>query len=145
MPEKPRPELIRARQIRGLSQLDVARKLQVEPKAVSCWERGVYSARVRNIVALASLYDVPVETVERWFGLEPPPHIEAVNGVDPVTLAEAKLIAHAAYREAMRAAGLSISKTAEIRANADLFIKGFEVAQDQSTDPHKSRLESPHR
>ena len=133
MSAKSRPQLIRARHIRAMSQLEVARKLGVYPNTVHYWEVGRHLPRPKNIRAIADLYNVSIATVYVWFGLEPPIDIETAVRNDPAVLVEAQSIAQTACSEALCTAGLSATEIAEICANVDLVIRGYEVTRNQST------------
>ena len=54
--------LIRLRRESGLTQLELAGKVNYSDKAVSRWETGEVTPDVETLAALASLYDVPIET-----------------------------------------------------------------------------------
>ena len=45
----------------GLSQLELAEKLQVSRQAVSGWEAGTSKPSTENLKSLGTLYDVPLE------------------------------------------------------------------------------------
>ena len=46
---------------RGLTQLQLAEMLSYSDKAVSKWENGTSDPSTSNLIALAKLFDVPVE------------------------------------------------------------------------------------
>ena len=49
------------RKQKGLSQLELAEKLQVSRQAVSGWEAGSSRPSTENLKSLGALYDVPLE------------------------------------------------------------------------------------
>lgn len=56
---------------RGLSQLDLAEKLQVSRQAVSGWEAGTSKPSTESLKSLGTLYDVPLEYLLNDDALEP--------------------------------------------------------------------------
>ena len=53
--------LIRARKARGMTQEELAAKLNVSRQAVSKWETGTADPSTSNLLALAKLFGVPAE------------------------------------------------------------------------------------
>lgn len=58
---------------RGLSQLDLAEKLQVSRQAVSGWEAGASKPSTESLKSLGALYDVPLEYLLNDDASEPIP------------------------------------------------------------------------
>jgi len=55
------------RESRGMTQHDVARKLDVTDVAVSRWECGRSNALFKYRERLAALFDVPIDVIHRYF------------------------------------------------------------------------------
>ena len=57
--------LIRLRHESGLTQLELSGKINYSDKAISRWETGEVTPDIETLAALASLYEVPIETFFR--------------------------------------------------------------------------------
>ncbi|GGL42670.1 helix-turn-helix transcriptional regulator [Planomonospora parontospora] len=66
-----RPELVRARQRRGLSQEAAAEAIGVSATTWARWERGEQGVRAVYRARIAELWQVPAEEVERWLQTDP--------------------------------------------------------------------------
>jgi transcriptional regulator with XRE-family HTH domain len=51
------------REAKSLTQLEVAFKLNTTPGTVGNWERGAQEPRLSQVIALAELYEVPIEQI----------------------------------------------------------------------------------
>src|SRR5262245_37803474 len=63
-----RPELVRARKRRGLSQEEAAEAVGVSPTTWARWERGEQGVRARHRAQMAAAFQVEAAEVERWVG-----------------------------------------------------------------------------
>ncbi|MBA3565243.1 MAG: helix-turn-helix transcriptional regulator [Actinobacteria bacterium] len=52
------------REARRLSRADVATRLGMSPKQLERWEKGKTDVKRMHLLALADIYDVPVEELE---------------------------------------------------------------------------------
>lgn len=53
--------LVDARKKLGLSQVDIAKKLDISPGTVGGWETGTHSIRLDRLKAVADVYELKVE------------------------------------------------------------------------------------
>lgn len=64
MPSKETGKIIKVARIKaGMTQTELARKLQVSQGAVGCWEIGRTIPRPVSLVRLCKLLDIPVEKI----------------------------------------------------------------------------------
>ncbi|NJP95400.1 helix-turn-helix transcriptional regulator [Nonomuraea sp. FMUSA5-5] len=80
-----RPDLVRARERKGLTQEEAAELIGVAVTTWARWERGEQKMRPAYRVRIARAWHVPVEEVERWLAVphpvaEPAPDVD-VNGL----------------------------------------------------------------
>lgn len=64
-------KLTKARKAKGLSQLEVAERLNLSRQAVSRWETGASLPSMENLLALSRLYDVPLNELTEGGGAVP--------------------------------------------------------------------------
>lgn len=57
------------REERGMSQRELAKRLNLTPGCVAKWELGLSAPTVENLLALADLFGCPLDAI---FGREPP-------------------------------------------------------------------------
>lgn len=100
-----------ARKAAGLTQQDVAERLEVHPMSVSNWERGVTVPERERVAALAKLYDVE-EAVLAYGWLPHRPNAPRADGFTPNPALKHRLPARAydvvlGYLRRMEAAGCS--------------------------------------
>ncbi|MCP2336915.1 helix-turn-helix transcriptional regulator [Actinomadura rupiterrae] len=62
-----RRELVRARELQGLTQADAAERLYVATSTWARWERGERAPRTQHIAEIARVLDVPAARVRSWF------------------------------------------------------------------------------
>ena len=74
--------LVQLRKDHGLSQEELAEKLGVSRQAVSKWERAESSPDTDNLIALAELYHISLDTLVRGEGSATP--VEPGNPDDPL-------------------------------------------------------------
>ncbi|MEV5575768.1 helix-turn-helix domain-containing protein [Spirillospora sp. NPDC052269] len=62
-----RRELVRARELQGLTQADAADRVHVATSTWARWERGERAPRTQHIAEIARILDVPAGRVRAWF------------------------------------------------------------------------------
>ena len=88
------------RQERGISQADLARRLDVSRQAVSKWEKGQSSPDTVKLIQLAELFDVEVEYLAT--GIKPEPKSVVLNVVETVERVEEKIVVKEIIRHVKR-------------------------------------------
>ena len=88
------------RQERGISQADLARRLDVSRQAVSKWEKGQSSPDTVKLIQLAELFDVEVEYLAT--GIKPEPKSVVLNVVETVERVEEKVVVKEIIRHVKR-------------------------------------------
>ena len=79
--------IVELRKIAGLSQLELARSMEVSRQAVSKWETDQTSPDASNLIRLAEVLDSDIEyltTGRRTFGRRPPVVIKTTETVEKV-------------------------------------------------------------
>lgn len=79
--------IIELRKASGLSQLDIARSLDVSRQAVSKWENDLSSPDAMNLIHLADILDTDIEylaTGRRSYGRRPPVVIKTTETIEKI-------------------------------------------------------------
>ena len=92
--------LARLRKDRGMTQKELAGKLNVSDKTVSKWEKGQSSPDTVKLIQLAELLDVEVEYLAT--GIKPEPKSVVLNVVETVERVEEKVVVKEVIRHVKR-------------------------------------------
>lgn len=92
--------ILTLRQERGISQADLASRLDVSRQAVSKWEKGQSSPDTVKLIQLAELFDVEVEYLAT--GIKPQPKSVVLNVVETVERVEEKIVVKEVIRHVKR-------------------------------------------
>ena len=92
--------ILTLRQERGISQADLASRLDVSRQAVSKWEKGQSSPDTVKLIQLAELFDVEVEYLAT--GIVPEPKSVVLNVVETVERVEEKVVVKEVIRHVKR-------------------------------------------
>lgn len=92
--------ILSLRQERGISQAELAKRLEVSRQAVSKWEKGQSSPDTVKLIQLAGLLDVEVEYLAT--GIKPEPKSVVLNVVETVERVEEKVVVKEVIRHVRR-------------------------------------------
>lgn len=79
--------IIELRKVSGLSQLDIARSMDISRQAVSKWENDISCPDAMNLIHLAEILDTDIEylaTGRRTFGRRPPVVITNTETIEKI-------------------------------------------------------------
>ena len=92
--------ILTLRQERGISQADLASRLDVSRQAVSKWEKGLSSPDTVKLIQLAEVFDIEVEYLAT--GIKPEPKSVVLNVVETVERVEEKVVVKEVVRHIPR-------------------------------------------
>lgn len=92
--------IVSLRQERGISQAELAKRLEVSRQAVSKWEKGQSSPDTVKLIQLAELFNIEVEYLAT--GIKPEPKSVVLNVVQTVERVEEKVVVKEVIRHIPR-------------------------------------------
>ena len=92
--------IVSLREAHGISQAELAKRLEVSRQAVSKWEKGQSSPDTVKLIQLAELFDIEVEYLAT--GIKPEPKSVVLNVVQTVERVEEKVVVKEVIRHVKR-------------------------------------------